>query len=317
MRYPAVVALLFFGFAIPACAQRAGGAHGSLGGHIGSIAPGVGSRSGGGPGAHFAGQIPQFHGTIPQFGGGLPQSHGYLPQFGGGLAAPARLPSPFGGNLRNAYPAGPSPTRPAFYSRSQAPYVSGQAGTNHYQAGHYGNREHAGYSNDPIERRRYSRFAYSNFGYPGYGFPGYFNDLGYGLSYPFWDDGFNSSLSDPFSSGQDPSGYSATSPQAEMPIPYAAPPLEYGRTAYPPQATQARSIEPSTYTQPQAKLDEEDAVTLVFKDGRPPEQIHNYAMTRSTLYVTGRHTREIPLDQLDLPATERANHEAGVTFQLP
>jgi hypothetical protein len=60
-----------------------------------------------------------------------------------------------------------------------------------------------------------------------------------------------------------------------------------------------------------------DAVTLVFKDGRPPETIHNYALTRTTLYVTdGRH-RQIPVADLDLAATEKANREAGVMFQLP
>jgi hypothetical protein len=61
----------------------------------------------------------------------------------------------------------------------------------------------------------------------------------------------------------------------------------------------------------------EDAVTLVFKDGRPSEQIHNYALTRSTLYVLDLHHQDIPVDQLDLAATEKVNRDAGVDFQLP
>jgi hypothetical protein len=62
---------------------------------------------------------------------------------------------------------------------------------------------------------------------------------------------------------------------------------------------------------------EPDEVTLVFKDGRPAQKIHNYALTRTTLYVTdGRH-REIAVADLDLVATEKANREAGVNFQLP
>jgi hypothetical protein len=63
---------------------------------------------------------------------------------------------------------------------------------------------------------------------------------------------------------------------------------------------------------------EEEAVTLVFKDGRPSEQIHNYMLTQTTLTVmTGGRHRDIPVDELDLAATEKANHEAGVEFHLP
>ncbi len=61
----------------------------------------------------------------------------------------------------------------------------------------------------------------------------------------------------------------------------------------------------------------EDAVTLIFKDGRPPEQIHNYVLTRTTLFVGDQRRRAIPTDQLDLVATARVNQEAGVDFQLP
>ncbi len=61
----------------------------------------------------------------------------------------------------------------------------------------------------------------------------------------------------------------------------------------------------------------DDPVTLVFKDGRAPEKIHNYALTRTTLYVTDGRRREIPVAALDLTATEQANRAAGVDFQLP
>jgi len=61
----------------------------------------------------------------------------------------------------------------------------------------------------------------------------------------------------------------------------------------------------------------EEAVTLIFKDGRPPEQIHNYILTPTTLYVGDQHHRAIPTDQLDLVATARVNQDAGVDFQLP
>jgi hypothetical protein len=61
----------------------------------------------------------------------------------------------------------------------------------------------------------------------------------------------------------------------------------------------------------------EDAVTLVFKDGRPPEQIHNYILSRTTLYVQDKRTRSIPIEQLDVAATAKANEDAGIEFRLP
>ncbi len=62
------------------------------------------------------------------------------------------------------------------------------------------------------------------------------------------------------------------------------------------------------------------AVTLVFKDGHS-QQIHNYAMTRVTLYIlddaaSGKR-QEIALDTLDVPATEQTNCQAGVDFVVP
>jgi hypothetical protein len=60
------------------------------------------------------------------------------------------------------------------------------------------------------------------------------------------------------------------------------------------------------------------ATTLVFKDGKPNEEVHNYVLTSTTLYGfdNGRR-REIPLSELNLPATIAANRSAGVDFTLP
>jgi len=68
---------------------------------------------------------------------------------------------------------------------------------------------------------------------------------------------------------------------------------------------------------PALALDSDDAVTLVFKDGRPQEQIHNYVLTRAVLYVDDAHRRVISLDQLDVAATEKVNQDAGVDFHVP
>jgi len=61
----------------------------------------------------------------------------------------------------------------------------------------------------------------------------------------------------------------------------------------------------------------EPAVTLVFKDGRQPLQIHNYVMTQSYVFVGDGNGAFISTDQIDLPATLKANRDAGVEFRLP
>lgn len=77
------------------------------------------------------------------------------------------------------------------------------------------------------------------------------------------------------------------------------------RPTYP--AVQA---EPAVHIQP--------ATTLIFNDGRPSVQVHNYAITGSTLYALDDGARqEIPLSQLNVPATVQANRQAGVDFALP
>jgi hypothetical protein len=81
---------------------------------------------------------------------------------------------------------------------------------------------------------------------------------------------------------------------------------------------------PALYNSTQAateQADNSDAVTLIYKDGRPAEQIHNYLLSRTTLSVwdrdRDRRYRNIPVEQLDLEATQKANREFGVDFALP
>jgi hypothetical protein len=62
------------------------------------------------------------------------------------------------------------------------------------------------------------------------------------------------------------------------------------------------------------------AITLVFKDGHS-QQVHNYALTKTMLYVlddaaSGRRPG-IPLDTIDVAATERTNQASGLDFSIP
>ena len=62
--------------------------------------------------------------------------------------------------------------------------------------------------------------------------------------------------------------------------------------------------------------------TFVFRDGHR-EQSDDYSSisgviyTRADYWTSGSWSKQIPLAQLDLPATFRVNQEQGVPFRLP
>jgi len=147
---------------------------------------------------------------------------------------------------------------------------------------------------------------------PGYAYgPGWIapNYLGYS------DDTGSDDSSSPDSAAPDSLAPPNTAPDANMvqdgsdqqpPDDQALPPWPYGGAAQPSPAQQ--------FTAPASAA--EEAVTVVFKDGRPPQQIRNYILTRDTLYLNDHHP-DIPVDQIDLAATVKVNREAGVDFHLP
>ncbi len=177
---------------------------------------------------------------------------------------------------------------------------------------------HGGWEWQRGHRLTYRYGAGVGYGWPGYGWvdsndPG--DDAGYDAAYDSgYDSGYDPGNGDrgpydvgpyPEGPGVGPEGYEAQAPGGEEPaVPYAA---ESARTS--PTAQRAPVVQPSLYA--------DEAVTLIFKDGRAPEKITNYALTRTTLYVTDGRPQEIPVAALDLPATEKVNRAAGVRFQLP
>jgi hypothetical protein len=65
------------------------------------------------------------------------------------------------------------------------------------------------------------------------------------------------------------------------------------------------------------RTDPAPATVLVFRD-RHKQEIQNYAIVGETLWnFSPQHTEKIPLSQLDLPATTKANEDRGVDFRLP
>jgi hypothetical protein len=79
---------------------------------------------------------------------------------------------------------------------------------------------------------------------------------------------------------------------------------------------EARESQPSGA--PQARSQAELQPTqLVFRDKRT-EEVQNYAIVGQTFWVFGeQRARKIPLADLDIPATKKANDDRGVEFQLP
>jgi hypothetical protein len=59
-------------------------------------------------------------------------------------------------------------------------------------------------------------------------------------------------------------------------------------------------------------------LTVIFKDGRTPLKMQNYMVNATSLTDFDReHFEKIPLDQVDLAATEEINRQHGIDFQVP
>lgn len=145
-----------------------------------------------------------------------------------------------------------------------------------------------------------SRGPYLYVGYP------WLSPLGYGLPYglPYGDDqdegdGAQAAPQQPDYSNQPTGDYGPEPPEVAANTPSPFRPAYEGPIEFAPV-----HVQPTT--------------TLIFKDGRPPVKVHNYALTGSTLYaLDGDSRQEIALSLLDVPATVEANRKAGVDFALP
>ena len=171
---------------------------------------------------------------------------------------------------------------------------------------------YTGNHRDHDRDRRRDRFAvYGLNGWPGYPY----SPWGWGDPYLYdnWDNGEDYD-------SQPASNYAASQDPGNMPGPYEPGPYDQasGDEPEPPAYTPWPYSRPAPTTAPAPSAFAPDAtVTLVFKDGRPNEQIHNYLLTASTLSVLDQHRQVIPVDQIDVAATAQANRDAGVEFALP
>jgi hypothetical protein len=177
-------------------------------------------------------------------------------------------------------------------------------------------------------RRPYYRGVGLGFGYGYAGWPGYpflWNDPGfYG-----YDDSSYDNYGAPYADANGPAAPYADYGEPMPPYPgdagpgYPGPaaPYNYGTgAAYPPPQGGELHGGRESYTGPgdsNYPATSQQAVTVIFKDGRPREQIHNYLLTTSTLTVLDQKYRVIPVDQINLEATEETNRAEGVDFRVP
>jgi hypothetical protein len=138
---------------------------------------------------------------------------------------------------------------------------------------------------------------------------------GYGAPYPYF---FGYGLPFPYGTTGDAfAGPEQDSVNAATPV---APSAGASQDAGPEFANNAPPLYRPLYQEPpvEALVHPQPTTTLIFKDGRPSKQVHNYALTAKTLYALDGDTRqEIPLSLLDVQATIDANRAAGVDFALP
>jgi len=91
------------------------------------------------------------------------------------------------------------------------------------------------------------------------------------------------------------------------PAPVATPTMATNSLAAPPEP--AKSPEPIVIAQP--------STILIFKDGHKQE-VSNYAILGANLFdLTPGHRLKIALSDLDLDATQKANDDQGIEFNLP
>jgi hypothetical protein len=65
------------------------------------------------------------------------------------------------------------------------------------------------------------------------------------------------------------------------------------------------------------RTEEATPTVLVFRD-QHREEVQNYAIVGETLWTFAPQKKQkIPLDELDIPATTKANDERGVSFRMP
>lgn len=297
-----------------------GGGHGGSSGHSGPSSHGGFAGSHGGFG----------HGGIPSSGPGL---HGGFSGPGAYSLSPGRVAGPqrpgfrtlpatnFGVPWSNEFNGQPHPGMP----RNTSPNRNQRFG----EGRHDGAYDRSGFADGRRHREPYRRDHdhdrdRDRFFYGGAVLPWWLSSYGY-LGYPNLDEfpawwNYNDSSDAEASTPEEPAQpdseqyYGPQQPPPEGPDDSAS--LPRWPSIYPPENAESAKQQSATVTVA-APTQPSTPVTLVFKDGRPPEKIHNFLVTAGTLYVMDQQRQDIPIAELDLAETARVNRKAGVEFSVP
>jgi hypothetical protein len=165
-------------------------------------------------------------------------------------------------------------------------------------------------------------FVMGGFGRPGFGHSGFGFHHGrffrawpyagyYGYPYYGWDYGDDSYSSDSYQNYpvNDYSGAYAQNDRQQAAIDRLEGEVDRLRQEREARQAQSSSTSASKTVVPPTEL--------VFRD-KHTEEVQNYAIVGQTFWIlNAEKARKIPIAQLDIPATQKANEDRGVDFQLP
>jgi hypothetical protein len=160
-------------------------------------------------------------------------------------------------------------------------------------------------------------FGHPGFGHLGYGYPHgrYYRGWPYGsyYGYPYYgwgfgDDSYSSDSYQNYPVYDDSNAY-AESDRQQAAIDRLEAEVDRLR-----QEREARQAQSSSASAPKTVV---PPTELVFRD-KHTEEVQNYAIVGQTFWIlNAEKARKIPIAQLDIPATQKANEDRGVDFQLP
>jgi hypothetical protein len=313
---------LFVAIAVPLWAQHGGGHAG--GGHSG----GGGGFSGGGSHAGFSGGASHSSGGFSggHAGSSEPSVHAYSGPLSG-AAAPRAFTRP------------PSSSLHSYSQRSFTPPNSSQRSLGQQSLGQQSlgqrslsqrNLSQRAFSRPPSAQYRFRRPGRGVYGfstyvlrnnclfYPclgGYYSPWLWSYGGYYDPYWYWDSGSDSDYDD--------GGYYQNAPAGDAYDEYAdsQDQQDLNQDARQQQVLNQEQADGDQDAYARSAEDEGAPVlpptVLVFRD-QHKEEVRNYAIVGQTLWnFAPHHTQKIPLSELDLPATTKANSDRGLTFRLP
>jgi hypothetical protein len=178
------------------------------------------------------------------------------------------------------------------------------SGTQHFGSSHFGGNVGVGRrtpffaSSRRFNRSNRSRFFYGVSPWASYGYPGYY-------PYPYYDSYDSSADSYPaynYAGGYDDQSGQMAQDKIDR--------LEDEVAELREQRNPARS---SAISKPEIRV----TTLLVFQD-KHTQEVLNYAIVGETLWVfDAQKAAKISVDNLDIPATVKANDDRGVDFRLP